>query len=177
MKNIIYILLLLAAQALIAQDSGTKIDKLPAKTIEAYAIKSESKTLEFYNYLEMLSDSKLSPRIKEHITTEVLKLFGNEDINIDNPVDSKHVDISLKIFLELTAKQKNKQTYKVTDFTSSLEQQSPGRQEWVLSYKLTTGSNTLSINQRFYVFTEEKKFGKYVKKVLNTYLGELKIKK
>jgi len=172
----LYILLLLTAQLLTAQSAQVRTNTLSAKAAEAYAIKSESKVNEFYNYIEILSDPRLKQDMKLHTAKEAMKLFQSEGIVIPNIIDKVHRDITLADLLEQISSYKNKLSIKVNFFNSFPETKSDGREDWNLAYEVEiNGRLTVTVTQKFHIVLEDKKFGKTVQKVWNTYLGEITV--
>ena len=175
MKPFIYILLLACTQLSLAQEAGTR--SLSQKAMDAYALKSESKVREFFNYLELLSDPKLNDDMKAQTISEALSLFKDNAAITDNIFDKKRSPIALKTLMKEASSKKKKITFTVSAFNAMLQDQTPTQQKWQITYELTVNDTaTITITQDFLVIYEDKQFGKTIRKVWNTFLGTLNAK-
>jgi hypothetical protein len=176
MKKILVIIIgVYFTQTGFSQSINESPSVMPAKTIKAYEIKSESKVNEFYNYLELLSDPKINTEMKAHTSAEALKLFQSTAITVSNIFDKANTNIALKDFLEQVTRQKNVK-FKLEGFSSHQDKHTATKQEWDLNYNLIINSKkTYTIRQKFFIVQEDKKFGNTTKKVWNTYLGDLSV--
>jgi hypothetical protein len=176
MRNIL-LLLLLFSQIAFPQSANVNNNTLSSRAIEAFTLKSQSKTAEFYSYLELLTNPGLNSNMKEHTVAEALRLFnGNPDI-AGNFFDNRRSSVSVASLLEQAASQKEKWSFKILAFNAWPEKKLAGRQDWVISYQLLVNNKTtLEINQKFILLLEDKKFGKTTMQVWNSYLGGMVIK-
>lgn len=176
MKTYISIITLFFCAVVNAQSANQSNTALSSKAMEAFSHKAETKAEEFYNYLQLLSDTSVNNEMKLHTANEIRKLFTETEVSIANVYSASGTGITLDKLLEnaLSAKQKN--TFTIKGFTAKPIQQTSEKQQWLLSYEVSVnGSKYFRIDQDFFIIYENKKFGNTVKPVWNTYLGKSKM--
>lgn len=175
MKTYISIIVLFLCAVVSAQTANQSNTSLSSKAMEAFSHKAETKVEEFYNYLQLLSDKSVNNEMKLHTANEIRKLFNTPEVNLINVYSPAGADITLEKLLENALSAKHKNSFTIKGFTAKTIQQTPEKQQWLLSYEVSVnGSKYFRINQDFFIIYENKKFGNTVKPVWNTYLGKSK---
>ncbi len=176
MKKYITLIILLICFCSLAQSSQNQ-SSLSVKVTEAYKQKAADKVLEFYNYLELLTNPALNSKLKEHTAAEALNLFENPKTvtyGIFSKRETNHPTIVQ--LLSDAALQKKQFDFKVTAITATPQYQNKGREEWLIVYTLTiNGKKEIRMQQFFIIVQEDKKFGDSIKQVRNTYLGKINL--
>jgi len=172
MKILIALLLLFSIPA-IAQDAGPAKRQVAAKTLMAYEAKSKSKVAEFYNYLELLTDSKLDTEMKTQVKAQAKKLFSDEKKLVVDVFNKKQALVTLDALLQAAASQKEKYSFTITDFKPT---RAVGNTEsWTLHYKLKYKNSAVVVEQTYFLEDVIKDFGTQTQVVTMAYLGNVKL--
>lgn len=174
MKYLIIILLTIATQV-VAQDAQQSPAPISAKKNAAYEAKAQSRVVEFYSYLELLTDPKGNAEIKQQALESANKLFIANTI-CDNIFETKASGVPIASVLQSAMAQQKKHTFEVQGFDIEVISDTAARKEWQLTYKLLKNGKPLNVSQLFFIVQEDKKFGNTTKRVTNTYLGAITIK-
>ncbi|OIQ21415.1 MAG: hypothetical protein BM557_03955 [Flavobacterium sp. MedPE-SWcel] len=173
MKKYITLTLLFVGICSFAQSSQNE-NITSVKLTEAYKQKAIDKVLEFYNYIELLTDPALNSKMKEHTANEALKLFITPQTAIHNFFNKTKTNPSISALLKNATHQKKQYHFTLTTITATPQYQNPEQEEWIVTYSLTiNNSKGILLKQNFIIKVENKKFGNSIKKVKNTYLGEI----
>lgn len=177
MRTLLVIIILMLTQAIYAQQAVTNPATLSPKAMEAYTLKAESKTEEFFSYLELLTDPSANAGMKAQTAAEAARLYQNDAVIIENVFDPKGGATDVKKLLALAGTQKQKTSFSIMSFNIVPRGENSKRRDWLMTYELLAGKKTLNISQGFYIVLEEKKFGSTTRQVWNTYLGEMEVSK
>ncbi len=175
MKTYISVIALFLYTVVSAQSANQGNTALSSKAMEAFSHKAETKVEEFYNYLQLLSDTSVNNEMKLHTANEIKKLFTETEVTLADVYNTSGTGITLEKLLENALSAKQKKIFTIKDFTAKSIQQTSEKQQWLLSYEVSVnGSKYFRIDQDFFIIYENKKFGNTVKPVWNTYLGKSK---
>ena len=175
MKKYITLIVTLICFCSSAQSSQNQ-SSLSVKVTEAYKQKAADKVLEFYNYLELLTNPALNSKLKEHTTNEALKLFESSQATTYSIFSKRETNPTITQLLGDAARQKKQFHFKITTITATPQYQNKEREEWLIVYTLTiNGKKEIRMQQFFIIVQEDKKFGDSIKQVRNTYLGKISL--
>lgn len=141
--------------------------------IEAYQESADKKIEDFYSYLNLLSDEKISEKTKNEIRENIFLLFKNNRIEVIGFSSEKNKKLSLTDFLKNVENQKMK--FKLKDKTESIPEIFDNY--WISEYSLEIESSqeksVRKITQKIYFNPKNKKFGSNTKEVWEIKLGEI----
>ncbi|GGB71846.1 hypothetical protein GCM10007424_09790 [Flavobacterium suaedae] len=160
------------------QSLPSKTKSLSAKTMEAYSRKAEDKVIEFYNYLELLTNPTLNEEMKAHTANEILKLYKNPETLVYNIFGDNKGSVAIPQLLKSAVNQKEEYSFQVINIETTPIEQNSYLQKWLVNYTLVINNSTkLELEQIITVIKEDKKFGEVVRKVQNIYLGKITVRK
>ena len=173
MKKYITLIAILICFCSSAQ-SSQNTSSMSVKVTEAYKQKAADKVLEFYNYLELLTNPALNTEMKEHTANEALKLFETPQTVTYSIFNKRETSPTIAQLLGDAAQQKKQYHFIITNVSTIPQLQNTAREEWLITYILTINNLKGIYLQQYFIITEEdKKFGDSIKKVKSTYLGKI----
>lgn len=177
LKKIIIFLALFFSYAVFAQDSNTASGQgmkanFSKVSLKAYQENSFSKIKDFYQYLEILSNSSTSESLKNQVKENIYSLFAGKEIQLLDFSSQTPEKITLEKLLQKLEKEKNIQFALKEEITNKTVED-----YWLNSYTLeiTKGgkSEKIPILQKVNFYPQEKKFGNTTKQVWTITLGEI----
>ncbi|MFP5437150.1 MAG: hypothetical protein ACLGH8_05160 [Bacteroidia bacterium] len=158
---------------LMAQSAMNTRPAMAPKMATAYANKTEAKVIEFFGYLELLTDPKLNTEMKTQVKQQALSLFGNETtIDVPDFFGKKSDSETLEGLLNKAIAQKQKYRFTLQEISTKplAETSEP---TWIMEYSVSFSANKIvKLRQLSHLKEEYKQFGSEKKKVTTLYLAQ-----
>lgn len=144
-----------------------------APSIAAYQESSQTKVIDFYQYLTLLTEPGYTKELKTQIKESIYQQFGGKQIELIDFTTEDPAKINLPQLLEKVS-QLPKTTFTVVENHSS---QVNFNEFWLNSYTLQiqtgTEKTTKTLQQKIYFHPQQKEFGNTNKEVWSLRLGEV----
>lgn len=159
--------------------SNFKIESLPdnlsPKQQKAFQLRAKQKFQDFTDYIEILSDKKVSSDLKQHSYQLAMDLFLNDSTTIVLNKE-KQIEIYLKEYLSLLMLNRKKSKnfeYQNIQFTENLKRDSLSKYYGTITFNTKPSNKKIFTTVDVYLIETKKQFGSTEEKTIEIKLGNI----
>lgn len=178
MQTRFIILFLLITSTFLGQSNNTTVvakksikSSYSMQSIKAYQESAVYKIKDYYNYLEVYSNSKTSDTLKVQLKSAIHNLFESKNMEVVDVTATDKYCIKIDKLLEKLSDKNYK--FKLTDFESSIAVQDFWTTKYYLQVIDEDEQCTIEVFTKVVFKPVQKKFGSKTKEVWTLFLGEM----